>query len=128
MSEDTPNLQLPAPGRYLSLVVHLWVGEDGELLRGTIADAHTGKWLAIDLSALAALLRESLAHAPGQVGNAQDEGAMTEEMPAIEPEKCTLNKTEGCADVLINSILGGQDGKDQRIYRSESRGIRKHFR
>ena len=45
---------------------------------GTIADAHTGKRLAIDLSALAALLRESLAHAPGQVGDAQDEGEMSE--------------------------------------------------
>ncbi len=68
-----------ASGRYLSLVVHLWVGEDGELLRGTIEDAHTGKRLAIDLSALAALLRQSLAQAPGQLGNAQDGGAMTEE-------------------------------------------------
>lgn len=79
MSEDTLNLQPPAAGRYLSLVVHIWVGEDGELLRGTIEDAHTGKRLAIDISALAALLRESLAHAPGQEENAQDEGAMTEE-------------------------------------------------
>ena len=78
MSEDTKSPQPPAPGRYLSLVVHLWVSEDGELLRGTIADAHTGKRLAVDLSALAALLRESLAHAPGQVGNAQAEGEISE--------------------------------------------------
>lgn len=79
VSEDTTNPQPLAPGRYLSLVVHIWVSDAGELLRGTIEDAHTGKRLAIDLSALAALLRESLAHAPGQEGNAQDEGAMTEE-------------------------------------------------
>jgi hypothetical protein len=84
LGEDITKPQPPATGRYLSLVVHLWVGADGELLRGTIADAHTGKRLAIDISALAALLRESLAHAPGQVGNAQDEGEMSEERGDIE--------------------------------------------
>ena len=68
MGEDTTKPHPPAAGRYLSLVVHLWVGEDGKLLGGTIADAHTGKRLAIDLSTLAALLRESLA----QAGNAQE--------------------------------------------------------
>ena len=81
MSEDTPTPQALAPGGYISLVVHIWVGDEGELLRGTIEDAHTGKRLAIDISALAALLLESLANAPGQVGNAQDEGEMTEERP-----------------------------------------------
>jgi hypothetical protein len=81
LGEDLTKPQPPAPGRYLSLVVHVWVGEDGELIRGTIEDAHTGKRLAIDISALAALLRESLAHAPGQVANAQDEGDMTKERP-----------------------------------------------
>lgn len=79
LSEDITNPRLLATGRYLSLVIHLWVGEDGELLRGTIEDAHTGKRLAIDLSALAALLRQSLAQAPGQAGNAQDGGEMTEQ-------------------------------------------------
>ena len=74
LSEDITNPQPQAAGGYISLVVHIWVGDDGELLRGTIEDAHTGKRLAIDLSALAALLRESLAHAPGQVGNAQGDG------------------------------------------------------
>jgi hypothetical protein len=78
LSEDATNPQPLAAGRYLSLVVHLWVGEDGELLRGTIADAHTGKRLAIDMSALATLLRESLAHAPGQAGKAQEEGEISE--------------------------------------------------
>jgi len=68
-----------AIGRYLSLVVHLLVGDDGELIRGTIADAHTGKRLAVDISALAALLRESLAHAPGQLGKVQDDREMTED-------------------------------------------------
>lgn len=72
LSEHTTNPQPLAPGRYLSLVVHLWVGEHGELIRGTIEDAHTGKRLAIDLSALAALLRASLEQAPGQEANAQD--------------------------------------------------------
>ena len=79
LSEDTTNSRPLVPGRYLSLVIHLWVGEDGELLRGTIEDAHTGKRLGIDLSALAALLRQSLAQAPGQQANAQDGGAMTGE-------------------------------------------------
>ena len=79
MSEDATNLQPPAGGRYLSLVVHIWVGDDGELLRGTIEDAHTGKRLAIDISALAALLRESLENAPGHEGNAQDGGETTEQ-------------------------------------------------
>jgi len=78
LGEDITNLQPPASGRYLSLMVHIWVGEDGELLRGTIEDAHTGKRLAIDISALAGLLRESLAQAPGQAGNAQDEGEISE--------------------------------------------------
>ncbi len=78
LSEDTTNPRPLAPGRYLSLVIHLWVGEDGALLRGTIEDAHTGKRLAIDISALAALLRLSLEQAPGQVGNAQDEGERAE--------------------------------------------------
>lgn len=81
LSEDTTTPQTLTHGRYLSLVVHLWVGEHGELLRGTIEDAHTGKRLAIDISALAALLRESLEHAPGQEANAQDGGAMTGEKP-----------------------------------------------
>ncbi len=42
-------------------------------------NAHTGKRLAIDLSALTALLRQSLVQAPGQAGNAQDGGEMTEQ-------------------------------------------------
>jgi hypothetical protein len=84
LSEDITKPQPLAPGRYLSLVVHVWVGDHGEIIRGTIEDAHTGKRLAIDLSALAALLQDSLAHAPGPVGNAQDEGEMTEERLASE--------------------------------------------
>lgn len=79
LGEDITKPQPLVPGRYLSLMVHIWVGEDGELLRGTIEDAHTGKRLAIDISALAALLRASLAHAPGHEENAQDEGEMTGE-------------------------------------------------
>jgi hypothetical protein len=81
LGEEITKPQPAARGRYISFVVHIWVGDDGELIRGTIEDAHTGKRLAIDLSAFAALLRESLAHAPGQVANTQDEGDMTEERP-----------------------------------------------
>lgn len=55
--------QSPASGGYLSLVVHIWVGEDGRVIRGTVEDAHTGARLAIDFSALAALFQESLASA-----------------------------------------------------------------
>ncbi len=72
LREDTTNPRLLVAGGYLSLVVHLWVGEHGELLRGTIEDAHTGKRLAIDLSALAALLRASLEYTPGHEAHAQD--------------------------------------------------------
>jgi hypothetical protein len=79
LSEDATKSQPPASGRYLSLVVRLWVGEEGALLRGTIEDAHTGKRLAIDISTLATLLRESLAQAPGDERNAQDEGEITEQ-------------------------------------------------
>ena len=74
LSEDATKPHPQVAGGYISLVVHIWMGDDGELLRGIVEDAHTGRQLAIDLSALAALLRESLAHAPGQAGNAQDEG------------------------------------------------------
>jgi hypothetical protein len=84
LGEEITNAQPPAPGRYLSLVAHIWVGDDGELLRGTIEDAHSGKRVAVDISALAALLRESLAHAPGQVGNAQEEGDMIEKRSDFE--------------------------------------------
>jgi hypothetical protein len=79
LSEDTTNPQPVVSGGYISLVVHIWVGDDDELLRGTIEDAHTRKRLAIDISVLAALLRESLANAPGHEGNAQDGGEMTEQ-------------------------------------------------
>src|SRR5947209_3554877 len=81
LSEDTMKPQPLAPGGYISLVVHIWVGDNGKLIRGTIEDAHTGKRSAIDISALAVLLQESLTNAPGQGGNAQDEGEMTEERP-----------------------------------------------
>jgi hypothetical protein len=84
LNEDTTTSRPLAPGRYLSLVIHLWVGEDGELLRGTIEDAHTGKRLAIDLSALAALLRQSLEYAPGQEANAQDGEERAEHSQADE--------------------------------------------
>ena len=63
VSEGTTDSQSPASGGYISLVVHIWVSDDGKVIRGTIEDAHTGAQLAIDFSALAALLQESLASA-----------------------------------------------------------------
>ena len=53
--------QSPASGGYISLVAHIWVSDDGRVIRGTIEDAHTGAQLAVDFSASAALLQESLA-------------------------------------------------------------------
>ena len=61
LNEDTADSQSPASGGYISLVVHIWVDEDGRVIRGTIEDAHTGAQLAVDFSASAALLQESLA-------------------------------------------------------------------
>ncbi len=56
-------LQSGASGGYISLVAHIWVDDDGRVIRGTIEDAHTGTRLGIDFSAFVALLQESLAHA-----------------------------------------------------------------
>ena len=58
LNEDTSDSQSPASGGYISLVAHIWVGDDGRVIRGTIEDAHTGAQLAVDFSALAALLQE----------------------------------------------------------------------
>ncbi len=63
MNEVTADSQSLASGGYISLVVHIWVGDDGRVIRGTIEDVHTGAQLAMDFSALAALLQESLASA-----------------------------------------------------------------
>jgi hypothetical protein len=53
---------------YVTLVVRVWVGTNGNLIRGVIEDVHTGARLPVDLSALTLFLRESLAHAsPGQL-------------------------------------------------------------
>lgn len=57
-----PNEQ---PDGYISLVVHLWVGDQGRLIRGTIEDVHTGARLPFDLSALAQFLQTTLTHVPG---------------------------------------------------------------
>ncbi len=61
LKEDTTASQSSASGGYISLVVHIWVGDDGRVIRGTIEDAHSGEQLAVDFSALAALLQVSLA-------------------------------------------------------------------
>jgi hypothetical protein len=52
LNNDAANPQSPAPGGYVSFVAHLWVGDDGKLIRGTIEDVHTGKRLVLDLSEL----------------------------------------------------------------------------
>lgn len=64
-------------------MVHIWVDNDGKLIRGTIEDVHTGTRLAIDVSALAALLQESLKH--GHMWNAPEEDGMSEEGPGGIP-------------------------------------------
>ena len=74
MNNDATNPQSSASGGYVSFVAHIWVGENGKLIRGTIEDAHTGTRLALDLSEVVAFLQASLAHSPGQVGNLQNEG------------------------------------------------------
>ena len=74
MSNDAVNPQSSAPDGYISLVARVWVGDNGKLMiRGTIEDAHTGKRLALDLSALAAFLQASLTHSPGQAWDTQNE-------------------------------------------------------
>jgi hypothetical protein len=60
LSNDELHPQSAAPGGYISLVARIWVGDDGELIRGTIEDVHTGARLAFDLSAFTAFLRASL--------------------------------------------------------------------
>jgi hypothetical protein len=87
LSDDAKNPRAPAPGGYISLVAHIWVGDDGKLIRGTIEDAHTGKRLAIDFSALSALLRESLEHAQMRTWNVQEvEEKIEEEQSGIAKE------------------------------------------
>ena len=74
MNNDATNPQSPAQGGYVSFVAHIWVGDDGKLIRGTIEDAHTGTRLALDLSEVVAFLQASLAHSPGQSGSQLNEG------------------------------------------------------
>jgi len=73
LSNDALNSQSSTPGGYVSFVAHLWVGDNGKLIRGTIEDVHTGTRLALDLSDLVALLLKSLAHSPGRTQELQDE-------------------------------------------------------
>jgi hypothetical protein len=75
LSNDAANSQSLVPDGYVSLVVRIWVGDSGKLIRGTIEDVHTGAQLAIDLSKFAALLRASLAHTPGHMPDVQKEEA-----------------------------------------------------
>jgi len=75
LNEDATNPQSSASGGYVSFVAHIWVGEHGKLIRGTIEDAHTGTRLALDLSEVVAFLKASLMHSPEQAGSPQTEGS-----------------------------------------------------
>ncbi len=80
LNNDAANPQSLVSGGYVSFVAHLWVGNDGKLIRGTIEDVHTGKRLALDLSELVAFLQTSLAYSPGQAN--QGEKERNEEQPS----------------------------------------------
>ncbi len=99
MNNDATNPQSSASGGYVSFVAHIWVGERGKLIRGTIEDAHTGTRLALDLSEIVEFLQASLAHAPGQTWNLQieEDEDMKEEPPSEEPEE-RLADTDGQDD------------------------------
>ena len=73
MSDDAATPQPSASDGYVSLVAHIWVGENGKLIRGTIEDVHTGSRMALDLSELVAFLQASLVHSPQQAWNLQKE-------------------------------------------------------
>jgi hypothetical protein len=83
LSNDATDPKSSASDGYVSFVAHLWVAENGKLIRGTIEDVHTGARLALDLSELVAFLQTSLAHSPGQGRDLQKEGEedMNEERP-----------------------------------------------
>jgi hypothetical protein len=74
MNDGAVTPQASISDGYVSLVVHIWIGDNGKLIRGTIEDVHTGTRLALDLSELAALLRASLAYSPGQASEGQHGG------------------------------------------------------
>ncbi len=74
LNSDEMNPQSSASDGYVSFVAHIWVADNGKLIRGTIEDAHTGARLALDLSEILAFLQTSLAHSPRQVGTLQTEG------------------------------------------------------
>lgn len=110
MSDDRETPQSLVSNGYVSLVAHLWVGENGKLIRGTIEDAHTGTRLALDLSELVAFLQTSLAHSPGQAWDGQNEGekGMTEEQQSERP-------VEGPSDASAqdNHTQGPQNGDEE---------------
>ena len=89
MNKDTTDTQSSASGGYISFVAHLWVADNGKLIRGTIEDVHTGKQLALDLSEVIAFLQASLAHSPEQALDMQDEGGegtMSERLSVDGPQ------------------------------------------
>lgn len=94
MNSDEMDPQSSTSDGYISFVAHIWVGDDGELIRGTIEDAHTGARLAIDLSELVAFLKASLVHSPGQAWNMPTEG---DENMSLERPSYGLG--EGLSDV-----------------------------
>jgi hypothetical protein len=96
LKNEATNPQSHAPGGYVSFVAHIWVGDDGKLIRGTIEDAHTGTRLALDLSEVVAFLQSSLAHAPGQAGSQLNEG-----VKGKKEERQSESFAEGSPDANI---------------------------
>jgi hypothetical protein len=109
---DATNSQSPVPDGYVSLVAHIWVGDNGKLIRGTIEDVHTGAQLAIDLSELAALLRTSLEHTPGHVPDTQKEEA--EDMPTELSGK-TPGEVPPEADGKEDHVPDTRNGEEEGI-------------
>jgi hypothetical protein len=111
MSDDKETPQSLASNGYVSLVAHIWVGENGKFIRGTIEDVHTGTRLALDLSELVMFLQTSLAHSPGQASGNQDEGVggTSEEQQRERPE-------EGPSDAghQDSHTQGPQNGEEGR--------------
>jgi hypothetical protein len=64
---DPPGIAEPPVG-YLTLVARVWIdtGHEGMRVRGTLTDAHTGAQLPLDLTALVAFVRTSLANVWGE--------------------------------------------------------------
>lgn len=109
MNNETTDTQSSTSGGYISFLVHLWVADNGKLIRGTIEDVHSGTQLALDLSEIIAFLQASLAHSPGQStsewernNNSVQRSESPEERPFVD----------GLQDNHAQSPLNGDDGRN----------------